>query len=183
MRHSDPVPANTGNELLRIEVDLPKERLEMFFRLEADRMVNAVLRGWEAQRYTVLEQFFVLQRNEPGTLQEALNGVTGLANPIYIHTGGHQRDHGYWNRAAMLRVYDDYIVPNNATLTLVGDMTVDEARALAAKYFGAVPRGRRRRRTWMSRPSRRRAARAVRLAGAARAADARALPHPGGRTP
>ncbi len=140
MRHSDPVPANTGNELLRIEVDLPRERMEMFFRLEADRMVNAVLRGWEAQRFTVLEQFFVLQRNEIGRFQEALNGVTGVAHPIYIHTGGHERDHAYWNRASMLRLYDEYIVPNNATLTLIGDMTVDEARSLGAKYFGRVPR-------------------------------------------
>ena len=140
MRHSDPVPANTGNELLRIEVDLPAERMELFFRLEADRMVNAVLRGWEAQRFTVLEQFFVLQRNDTGRFMEALNGVTGLAHPIYIHTGGHQRDHAYWNRASMLGMYDDYIVPNNATLTLVGDMSVDEARALGNKYFGRVPR-------------------------------------------
>src|SRR5436309_2994581 len=34
MRHGDPVPANTGNELLRIEVDLPKERMELFLRLD-----------------------------------------------------------------------------------------------------------------------------------------------------
>ncbi|MGH9384977.1 MAG: M16 family metallopeptidase, partial [Vicinamibacterales bacterium] len=140
MRHGDPVPANTGNELLRIEVDLPKERLEMFFRLEADRMVNAVLRGWEAQRFTVLEQFFVLQRTDTGRFQEALNGVTGLAHPIYIHTGGHQRDHAYWNRSAMLRLYDEYIVPNNATLTLIGDVTVDDARSLGTTYFAHVPR-------------------------------------------
>ena len=51
----------------------------MFFRLEADRMVNAVLRGWEAQRFTVLEQFFVLQRNDTGQFLEAVNGATGLA--------------------------------------------------------------------------------------------------------
>src|SRR5215211_1137928 len=76
MRHTDPVPANTGNELLRIEVDLPRERVEMFFRLEADRMVNAVMRGWEAQRFTVLEQFYVLQRNDTGRFLEALSGVS-----------------------------------------------------------------------------------------------------------
>ena len=140
MRHGDPVPANTGNELLRIEVDLPKERIEMFFRLEADRMVNAVFRGWEAQRFTVLEQFFVLQRQDNGRFLEALNGVTGLAHPIFIHPGGHLRDHAYWNRASMLRMYDDYIVPNNATLSLVGDLTIDDARGLALKYFGQVPR-------------------------------------------
>jgi len=140
MRHTDPVPANTGNELLRIEVDLPKERVEMFFRLEADRMVNAVMRGWEAQRFTVLEQFFVLQRNDNGRFLEAVNGVTGLAHPIFIHPGGHQRDHAFWNRASMLRMYENYIVPGNATLALVGDTTPDEVRPLAAKYFGHVPR-------------------------------------------
>jgi predicted Zn-dependent peptidase len=139
MRHGDPVPANTGNELLRIEVDLPKERLELFFRLEADRMVNAVLRGWEAQRFTVLEQFFVLQRNDTGRFQEALNGVTGLAHPIAIHPGGHQRDHAFWNRAGMLRLYDEYIVPGNATLILVGDITAGDAARLGATYFGRVP--------------------------------------------
>jgi predicted Zn-dependent peptidase len=140
MRHTDPVPANTGNELLRIEVDLPRERLELFFRLEADRMINAVLRGWEAQRFTVLEQFFVLQRNETGRFHEAVSGVTGLAHPIFIHPGGHQRDHAFWNRASMLRMYDDYIVPNNAILTLVGDTTAGEVRTLAAAYFGRLPR-------------------------------------------
>ena len=141
LRHTDPVPANTGNEMMRIEVDLPRERLELFFRLEADRMVNAVLRGWEAQRFTVLEQFFVLQRYDGGRFQEALNGVATVAHPIGIHTGGHYRDHAYWNRASMLRLYDQYIVPNNATLTLVGDVAPGDVRTLAEKYFGRVPRG------------------------------------------
>jgi predicted Zn-dependent peptidase len=141
MRHTDPVPANTGNELMRIEVDLPRERLEMFFRLEADRMVNAVTRGWEAQRFTVYEQFLILQRHETGRFQEAFNGVTGVAHPQAIHTGGHQRDHAYWNRASMLRAYDEYIVPNNATLALVGDIAMADVQALAAKYFARVPRG------------------------------------------
>ena len=141
MRHTDPVPANTGNEMMRIEVDLPRERIELFFRLEADRMVNAVLRGFEAQRFTVLEQFFILQRYDAGRFQEALNGVASVAHPIGIHTGGHLRDHAYWNRASMLRIYDQYIVPNNATLVLVGDVTRDDVRTLAEKYFGRVPRG------------------------------------------
>ncbi len=140
MRHTDPVPANTGNEMMRIEVDLPKERIEMFFRLEADRMVNAVLRGWEAQRFTVFEQFLILQRHETGRFSEALNGITGVAHPIYIHTGGHHRDHAYWNRESMLRIYDQYIVPNNATLTLVGDVSASEVRPIAERYFGLVPR-------------------------------------------
>ena len=140
MRHTDPVPANTGNELLRIEVDLPKSNLELFFRLEADRMVNAVLRGFEAQRFTVYEQFLNLNRPETGRFSEAFNGVMAVVHPIYLHPGGHARDHAWWDRVSTLRIYDDYIVPNNATLALVGAISVGEVGALAAKYFGRLPR-------------------------------------------
>jgi len=141
MRHTDPVPANTGNELMRIEVDLPTTDLELFFRLEADRMVNAVLRGFEAQRYTVLEQFLNFNRPETGRFNEAFNGAMAVVHPIYLHPGGHMRDHAFWDRAGALRIYDDYIVPNNATLALVGAISVGEVEALAAKYFGRLPRG------------------------------------------
>ena len=141
MRHTDPVPANTGNELMRIEVDLPDTRLELFFRMEADRMVNAVLRGFEAQRFTVLEQFLNFNRPENGRFSEALNGVTGVVHPIFLHPGGHMRDHAYWDRASMLRMYDDYFVPGNATLALVGAVTVEEVSRLAVEYFGRLPRG------------------------------------------
>jgi predicted Zn-dependent peptidase len=140
MRHSDPVPANTGNELMRIEVDLPTSRLEMYFRLEADRMVNAVLRGFEANRYTVLEQFLNFNRTETGRFQEVLNGASGVLHPIYLHPGGHMRDHDFWNRESVLRMYDDYIVPNNAILTLVGAVTAEGIQPLAEEYFGRVPR-------------------------------------------
>jgi predicted Zn-dependent peptidase len=126
---------------MRIEVDLPDTRLELFFRMEADRMVNAVLRGFEAQRFTVLEQFLNFNRPENGRYSEALNGVTGVVHPIFLHPGGHMRDHAYWDRASMLRIYDDYFVPGNATLALVGAVTVEEVTRLAVEYFGRLPRG------------------------------------------
>lgn len=139
--YADPVPASTEQEYLKIDIDLPKEHLELFFRLEADRMVNAVLRGWEAQRFTVLEQILNgLSRPEIG-FNNALDGATAQAHPVYIPDGGHPRDFAFYNRASMLRMYDEYFVPNNATLVLVGDLTLDGARGLAERYFGRVARG------------------------------------------
>ena len=140
--HADPVPATTWKEYLEIDIDLPKEAIELLFRLEADRMVNAVLRGWEAQRFTVLEQ--ILNRHvrpETGRFSEAIDGVTGLAHPAYNSAAGHFRDFAYYNRASMLGVYDDYFVPSNATLALVGDIAPGEARTLAERYFGQLARG------------------------------------------
>jgi predicted Zn-dependent peptidase len=140
-RHTDPVPATTWRESLEIDIDLPRENLELFFRLEADRMVNAVLRGWEAQRFTVYEQILNrASRPETGKFSEALDGVTGLAHPAYNSAGGHFRDFALYTREAMLRMYDDYFVPNNATLALVGDLTPAQGRELAERYFGRLRR-------------------------------------------
>ena len=140
-RHVDPVPASTEQEYLEITVDLPKEAIELFFRQEADRMVNAVLRGWESQRYTVLEQFLNELSRPETKLHHAIDGVTALAHPVYAPDMGHLRDFANFNRESMLRMYEDYFVPNNATLVLVGDIDLGSARALAGKYFGLVERG------------------------------------------
>jgi zinc protease len=37
--------------------------------------------------------------------------------------------------------HDTYYVPNNATLTLVGDFETKQAQALVDQYLGRVPRG------------------------------------------
>jgi predicted Zn-dependent peptidase len=139
-RHEDPVPASTEQEYLEITLDLPTTNVELFFRIEADRMVNAVLRGWEAQRFTVFEQILNGLSRPETRFHHAIDGVTGLAHPVYQPDGGHPRDFAYFSRASMHRLYDDYFVPNNATLALVGDIDLPRARALAERYFGRVPR-------------------------------------------
>ena len=140
-RHFDPVPATTGSEHMDISMDLPKDNLELLFRLEADRMVNAVLRGWEAQRFTVLEQILNGLSRPERRFSQALNGATGLAHPVYNSAGGHLRDFAHFDRARMLDMYDTYFVPENATLVLVGGVEMERVAPLAEKYFGAIPEG------------------------------------------
>ena len=138
--YADPVPASTEQEYLKIDIDLPKEYLELFFRLEADRMANAVLRGWEAQRFTVLEQI-----------------LNGLSRPKRTSTTpstgprpGPPRVPSRRRSPARLRLLQPrrdvadvrrLLRPNNATLALVGDVDMAAARALGERYFGRVPRG------------------------------------------
>ena len=141
VRHTDPVPASTEQDYMEMNMALPPEHMELFFRVEADRMVNAVLRGWEAQRFTVLEQVLGGLSRPQTRFNEAIDGVTAQSHPVYTPDGGHLPDFANFTRAAMWRIYDDYFVPNNATLVLVGDMTLDEAVPLAERYFGALPRG------------------------------------------
>jgi zinc protease len=44
-------------------------------------------------------------------------------------------------RADVIQFHDRWIVPENATLTLVGDVNPTEALASIEKYFGPIPRG------------------------------------------
>ena len=140
-RHTDPVPASTEQEYMEIGMALPSNALELFFRVEADRMVNAVLRGWEAQRFTVLEQILGARSRPQIRFAEAIDGVTGMNHPVYQPDGGHPRDFNNFTRAAMIDLYQRYFVPNNLTLVLVGDVTLARAVALGERYFGALPRG------------------------------------------
>ena len=141
VRHMDPVPASTEQDYMEMNMALPREHLELFFRLEAERMVNAVFRGWEAQRFTVLEQILGGKSRPQTRFNEAIDGVTSQGHPVYVPDGGHLRDFDNFTRAAMWRIYDDYFVPNNAALVLVGNATLDEIVPLAERYFGALPRG------------------------------------------
>ena len=101
VRHTDPVPASTEQDYMEMNMALPKEHLELFFRLEADRLVNAILRGWEAQRFTVLEQILGGKSNPQTRFNEAIDGVTAQVHPVYVPDGGHVRDFGNFTRAAM----------------------------------------------------------------------------------
>jgi predicted Zn-dependent peptidase len=140
-RHTDPVPASTEQDYMEINMALPRENLELFFRLEADRMANAILRGWEAQRFTVLEQVLGGLSQPQTRFNEAIDGVTGAAHPVYLPDGGHLRDFGNFTRAAQQKILDAYFVPNNLALVLVGDVTMADVVPLAERYFGALPRG------------------------------------------
>ncbi|MDE2783572.1 MAG: pitrilysin family protein [Gemmatimonadota bacterium] len=141
VRHTDPVPASTEQDYMEMNMALPPEHMELFFRFEAERMVNAVMRGWEAQRFTVLEQVLGGLSRPQTRFNEAIDGVTAQSHPVYTPDGGHLPDFANFTRAAMWRIYDDYFVPNNATLVLVGDATLDGIVPLSERYFGALPRG------------------------------------------
>ncbi len=141
VRHTDPVPASTEQDYMEMNMALPPEHMELFFRVEAERMTNAVLRGWESQRFTVLEQVLGGLSRPQTRFNEAIDGVTAQSHPVYTPDGGHLPDFANFTREAMWRIYDDYFVPNNAALVLVGNATLDQIVPLAERYFGALPRG------------------------------------------
>nr|WP_245807586.1 pitrilysin family protein [Cognaticolwellia beringensis] len=126
---------------------VPANQLEKMLWLEADRMgflVDAVTQEkFEIQRETVKNERGQSYENRPyGLLRERVSeAMYPLGHPYSWQTIGYIDDLNRVNvndlKAFFLRWYG----PNNATLTIGGDLNVDETLAMVNKYFGSIPRG------------------------------------------
>ena len=122
---------------------VPAEYLPLILWLEADRMATLRIdqRSLDSEREVVKEERRFRYENEPfGLLSEILYDNAFSTHP-YKHTPiGSMQD---LEAAAIENVqdfFDTYYVPENATLTLVGDFESDYALQMVEHYFGRVPK-------------------------------------------
>ena len=122
-----------------------RDKLELVMKLEADRMTNLVLTDKEVlpERDVVLEERRSRTDNNPAAqLYEASQAALFLNHPYKIPVIGWKHEIAALTTKDALDFYRRYYVPNNAILIVAGDVTVDELRPLAEKYYGVIPRGR-----------------------------------------
>ncbi len=126
---------------------VPANQLEKILWLEADRMgflVDVVTQEkFEVQRETVKNERGQRVDNRPyGRLNERVSEALYPAGHAYSWPViGYLDDLNRVNvndlKAFFLRWYG----PNNATLTIGGDINITETLVLVKKYFGSIPRG------------------------------------------
>lgn len=123
-------------------VTLPKNRVELFLYLEADRMQNAVLREFYSERDVVREERRMRYDDRPtGRYFETLNGMIYEAFPYRIPTIGWPSDIMNLTREQAAEHYRKYYKPRNAILVLAGDLDTSETMSLIKKYFAEIPPG------------------------------------------
>jgi zinc protease len=123
---------------------LPSNQLELGLWLESERMMHAKVEiaGIETQREVVKEEKRLRIDNQPyGTLfQETLDHAYNV-HPYSWAPIGSMEDLNAAQEADFQAFYKMYYVPNNAVLSIAGDITIQEAKALVKKYFDEIPRG------------------------------------------
>lgn len=123
-------------------VTLPKNRIELFLYLEADRMQNAVLREFYSERDVVREERRMRYDDRPtGRYFETLNGLEFEAFPYRIPTIGWPSDIMNLTREKAAEHYEKYYKPRNAILVLAGDLDTAATMKLVKKYFAEIPPG------------------------------------------
>lgn len=126
---------------------VPANQLEKMLWLESDRMgflLGAVSqRKFEIQRSTVKNERAQRYENRPyGLVYERMGeALFPRTHPYSWQTIGYVEDLDRVDvndlKAFFLRWYG----PNNATLTIGGDIDVEQTLAWVNKYFGSIPRG------------------------------------------
>jgi len=118
------------------------DRLPMVMEMEADRMTNLVItdKEVEPERQVVLEERRSRIGNEPGSvLGEHVNASLFLNYPYRNPVIGWEHDIEALDINRILAFYKRWYAPNNAILVVAGDITADELKPLAEKYYGTIP--------------------------------------------
>jgi zinc protease len=118
------------------------DRLPMVMEMEADRMTNLVItdKEVEPERQVVLEERRSRVGNEPGSiLGEHISASLFLNHPYRNPVIGWEHDIEALDIKRILAFYKRWYAPNNAILVVAGDITVDQLKPLAEKFYGSIP--------------------------------------------
>jgi predicted Zn-dependent peptidase len=121
---------------------LPRNQLDLALFLESDRMraLNVNQSNLDNQRNAVQEERRLREDNQP--YGHASEDVDNLAydNFAYKHSViGSMRDLNAASVGDVKDFFRIYYAPNNAVLTLVGDLDPAETLEKVKKYFGGIP--------------------------------------------
>ena len=134
--------AGTSYDFTIYFVNVPANKLELWFWMESDRLANPVFREFYAERSVVHEERRLRTDSTPtGKFEEQFNSLFWQSSPYATPVIGWPSDLEGITRDEALSFFDVYYAPNNLAAALVGDFDPDAAIALAERYFGRLERG------------------------------------------
>ncbi len=136
--------ASTTNDRTSYFEVLPSNQLELGLWLESERMMHAKInkKGIETQREVVKEEKRQRYDNQPyGKILPSIMEQAYNKHPYRWTTIGSMEHLNSAEKEDFLDFYDTFYVPNNAVLSIAGDIDVEETRKLVKQYFGPIEKG------------------------------------------
>ena len=122
--------------------NVARDRLELVMSMEADRMANLRLTDEVVlpERNVIIEERRQRTENEPADrLGEQVNATLYVHHPYGTPVIGWGPEMARLSRADAESFYRTWYAPNNAILIVSGDVSAEELRPLAEKYYGVIP--------------------------------------------
>ena len=133
--------AGTTEDYTIYFVNVPANKLELWFWMESDRLLNPVFREFYSERDVVFEERRMRTDSTPtGKFEEQFNAQFWTSSPYAWPVVGWPSDLTGLTRQEALDYFAVNYAPNNITACLVGDFEPAKARQLAELYFGRLKR-------------------------------------------
>jgi predicted Zn-dependent peptidase len=123
---------------------LPSNQLELGIWLESERMLHAKVenKGIETQREVVKEERRQRIDNQPyGSILEESMKRAYKVHPYKTSVIGSMEDLSAAQEADYKNFYKKFYVPNNAIVSIAGDIDYATTKKWVTDYFGVIPRG------------------------------------------
>ncbi len=130
--------ANTSFDRTNYFATIGRESLEGYIAIEADRMRHLWLHESDRQsEMTVVRNEYERGKNDPeNVLMEEVTAAAYVALPYHHPVIGWKSDIEHVPIAKLRDFYDTFYWPNNATVTVVGDIEPEAVLGLIKKYYG-----------------------------------------------
>ena len=136
--------ANTSQDRTFYYEVFPSNQLELGLWLESERMMHPVINeiGVKTQNEVVKEEKRLRVDNQPyaqfaGEIFKRLF----VNHPYRWQPIGSMQDLDAAKLEEFKNFFKKYYVPNNAVLTIAGDLDIEKTRSLVKQYFSEIPKG------------------------------------------
>ena len=134
------INASTDLDETNYFYSLPQNRLELWAYLESERFLHPVMREFYKERNVVIEERHLRTDSNPtGRLLEQFITAAFQASQYHRPTIGWMSDLNSFSATDAKQFFDEYYIPSNMVVTVVGDVKASEAMPMIEKYFGRIP--------------------------------------------
>jgi predicted Zn-dependent peptidase len=132
--------ANTSDDETNYFYSFPENRLELWAYLESERFLHPVMREFYKERNVVIEERRMRVDSNPiGRLLEQFTTAAFQAHEYHRPTIGWMSDLNSFSATDAKNFFDEYYIPSNMVVTVVGDVKASETMPIIEKYFGRIP--------------------------------------------
>ncbi|MFZ2397417.1 MAG: pitrilysin family protein [Smithella sp.] len=132
--------ASTGQDVTTYHVSLPANKIELWARIESDRLLNPVFREFYTERDVVMEERRQRVESDPdGKLYEQFISAAYKIHPYGRPILGWTEELMNLSPVSLEKIWERYKAPESIVIAVVGDIKPQETLKLIEKYFGRIP--------------------------------------------